>query len=133
MKCPELAGMCDHGVGIFKHTGRKLVSLSIPDLREQVITSVLDALQLALERANRQLESNTHKGHEHQMTVRSANKLQQSGVLIYFSYTSLKAWCLAMSNLTAWMLKPGDVQLKHMVSGSHSPKQMSHKSMLLTC
>ena len=33
-----------------------------------------------------------------------------------------------MSNLTACMLKPGDVQLKHMVSGSHSPKQMSHKS-----
>lgn len=85
MTCPELAGMCDHGVGILTHTGRKLVSLSIPDLSEQVITSVLDAPQLALERANRQLESNTHKGSEHQMTVRSANNLQQSGVLIYFS------------------------------------------------
>lgn len=35
-----------------------------------------------------------------------------------------------MSDLTASMLKTGDVKLKHMVSGSHSPKQMSHKSMV---
>lgn len=58
-KSSELAVKCDHRLGIFVHTGRKLESVSIPDLTEQVITSVLDALQLALERKARQLESNT--------------------------------------------------------------------------
>jgi hypothetical protein len=60
------------------------VSLSIPDLSKQVITSVLDALQLALERADRQLESRTHKGNEHNMTVMNANILQQHDVLTRF-------------------------------------------------
>ena len=60
------------------------MSLSIPDLSKQIITSVLDALQLALERADRQLESNTHKGNEHKMTVMNANVLQQRDVLICF-------------------------------------------------
>ncbi len=46
------------------------------------------------------------------------------------SYASLELCCLAMGDLTAWMLKPGVVMLKHMVSGSHSPKQMSHASMV---
>lgn len=73
--------MLDHGLGIVKHTGRKLASVSIPDLSKQVITSVLDALQLALERADRQLESKTHKGNEHKMTVMNGNILQQDDVL----------------------------------------------------
>ncbi len=49
---------------------------------------------------------------------------------VMFSYASLKAWCLAMSDLTAWMLKQYDIKLEHMVSGSHGPKQMSHKLMV---
>ena len=73
--------MLGHGLVIVKYTGRKLVSVSIPDLSKEIITSVLDALQLALERADRQLESRTRKHNEHKMTVINANSLQQHNVL----------------------------------------------------